>query len=70
MLIFVSALPISDVKGLGYAWQETLTLNSRSVRELMEYVDREARKRVKEILEKRGIEVYKFELKSGAPAGI
>ena len=36
----------------------------------MEYVDREARRRAKKILEKSGLKVPEFELKSGAPAGL
>lgn len=40
------------------------------MQELMEYVEQEAQRRAREILEKNGIEVHKFEFKFGAPAGI
>lgn len=40
------------------------------MRELMEYVEREAWKRAREILEKNRIRVAKLELKLSAPAGI
>lgn len=42
----------------------------KSIQELMEYVEMEDQRRVKEILEKNRVEVPTFELKSGAPAGI
>lgn len=40
----------------------------QSVQELMEYVEMEAQRRVKKILEKNEMKVLKFELKSGALA--
>lgn len=42
----------------------------QSVEALIEYVEREAERRAKEILEKNGMGVSKFELKSGAATGI
>ena len=42
----------------------------QSIEEMMEYVEREAWRRAKEILEKNGMKVDRLELKSGAPAGI
>lgn len=42
----------------------------QSVEELIEYVEQEAERMAKEILEKNGMSVSKFELKSGAATGI
>ncbi len=40
------------------------------MQELMEYVEMEAWRRAKEIMEKNGMKVPKFGLKFNAPAGI
>jgi hypothetical protein len=41
----------------------------QSIEELMEYVEMEAERRAREILEKHGMELPKFKVKSGAVAG-